>query len=414
MNTADPGTGRMEDHVVGHLRKIAVHSLPGFDVNLEVLREVGSHHEPSLSSGRRSSSGFGDDDDEDIDIDYDDEDIDVEELTNDIVPLDASQATDSRELEWGFIPGLSGSPIHPESDLHLIEALQRKKKSIIRMDPNCALCNRSAENVEHKPDCECEAVAQHSEMARAETMVFSRVRKELLEWVRRHAEDVMRTRVERHELRQFALQTLAGSDCDPKNATSSDLKHFPGGFGPDGGLYLTADTLFMRGPVWEKSWRSAEERNSSRVGGGGFVSTDEAFDSLEEGHSVAGLYHEALDYFFSLARLAAPDDQDPLVNPPVSTTLLYGDGGYGTSSLTPRGGEADDGYGQAHEEGEAEDKRDILGQPDRRDPRPSDLKDKWGLDNSWMLYGRRRVTDLEGFTTPLGVDLPMRERRRSI
>ncbi|KAK4208245.1 hypothetical protein QBC37DRAFT_405481 [Rhypophila decipiens] len=339
----DLDTGPMEDHVVGHLRKIAIHSLPKFHLDAnEVDEPVDPQRQraPSYYSEPRSRSDIIDDDDDGnaaLDVPL------IEDAANDAVrpesvedmeevPLIAQQTTGSqmRMLQWGFVPGIFTPQMDPDSDtqsivdreigsrsdvqstpapeqLDFIEDIQSTTApDILRMDPNCAVCDEPAVQC-----CDCEATGLTVARATAERKVFSRIQDRVRAWVRGHAEEIMKNKFERPELREFALQTLAKSYRDAENASMDTLPH----------------------------WTDTYSGNS------------QPDDDMQQDHPVAEAYRAVLDHLFSLPKLACPDDDHPTMNlafPPIP--LADFKDAYGSDTSSPRSVVADGVYDQVNEQ----------------------------------------------------------------
>ncbi|KAM7215375.1 hypothetical protein V8F06_009236 [Rhypophila decipiens] len=446
----DLDTGPTEDHVVGHLRKIAIHSLPKFHLDSnEVDEHVDSRRqpEPSDDSEPHSRTDIEDHDDDTNEGEEENDGWLSEGSSNDKmtdepaqtfleeeIPLIAQDSTGSqlRNLQWGFIPGTfnsqmdsvdSDSPTQSidgrvigcgsdvQSTLELFEEIQSTDapdipRKTTRVDPNCAFCDEPAERC-----CDCEAIAFHVTQATAERNILSKIQNRIREWVQGHAEDIMKKQFERPVLREFALQTLAESHRDAENASITTL---PPWTGIDNGsspyVHLAPDIICNRASI-RRGPRGATDEGSrhSHLSEGpdrGPVLSDRPADGMQENHSVAEAYREVLDYLFSLPKLACPDNDHPIVNlafPPIPPVDFKD--AYGSDTSSPRSVVADGIDDQVNEQrGVGDSMKDTATPPQGEYYRPEpetrmqavvDFGPRFGQPLTVPTYSYHVTTELE-------------------
>ncbi|KAL1860401.1 hypothetical protein VTK73DRAFT_7356 [Phialemonium thermophilum] len=152
----------------------------------------------------------------------------------------------------------------------------KPRKSVIRMDPDCAICHAPATAA-----CDCEAKGLETAIRQAEARMMQSIYNEIRSWVRAHAQDYIleyfRLLTERRKVAHAAhLERIA--------AHAYHYYHAP----PHPNEIAAAQAQLKRGI--DDDWQASVQR-----------------------------YPEVLEYFFSLAELTLPSDDDPAVkDPPLS------------------------------------------------------------------------------------------------
>ncbi|KAI0553244.1 hypothetical protein F4679DRAFT_532514 [Xylaria curta] len=188
--------GSMEHHLVGHLRFFALKSLPSYEEELEELDESDSEQNSFASPQTRSTIRNARDELSNIQpgsipihrsMDYD---MSGGDMSDGNVSI-----SERRSLEWAFIPHISGNEIEPNDPVALafrrrdgparlvVRAAEKRRKSVIRMDPDCAICHAPASQC-----CDCEAKGLEAAVQMAEFRIMGPVYSEIRIWVREHAE----------------------------------------------------------------------------------------------------------------------------------------------------------------------------------------------------------------------------------
>ncbi|KAI0861275.1 hypothetical protein F4860DRAFT_175243 [Xylaria cubensis] len=287
--------GSMEHHLVGHLRFFALKSLPSYEEEMEELDESDSEQNSFASPQTRSTIRNARDELENITTASDEsKDKSLNTTIYETLPLGSphvereimdnnlfediavEDVPDSKRriLEWTFIPYVSGSEIEPNDPVALsfrrrryeVER-ERRRKGVIRMDPDCAICHAPAAF-----PCDCEAKGLEAAVQTAEIRMMAPMYSEMRIWVREHAE-------------KFVMGRLANSTSQPCEAES---------------LQSQESRKVISSSEIQDDVLSQQERR-------GALET-----SLEQ-------YSRALEYFFGLAEFNLPAEDSPAVeHPPLS------------------------------------------------------------------------------------------------
>ncbi|OTB03352.1 hypothetical protein M426DRAFT_60579 [Hypoxylon sp. CI-4A] len=176
---------------------------------------------------------------------------------------------------------------------------QKQRKSIIRMDPDCAICHAPASLA-----CDCEAKGLEIAIEQAETRMMQSMYNDIRSWVRAHAQDYI---LEYFRLLTERRKAAHSSHLERLTAHAHYYYHAP----PHPSEIAAAQATLKRGI--DEDWQSSVQR-----------------------------YPEVLEYFYSLVELTLPPDEEPAVkDPPLSA--LSGSrkiGRRGTSTATIAGPEA--------------------------------------------------------------------------
>ncbi|KAI0183576.1 hypothetical protein EV127DRAFT_414010 [Xylaria flabelliformis] len=365
--------GSMEQHLVGHLRLFALKSLPSYEEEMEEMDEPDSEQNSFASPQTRSTIRNARDElknittrndeskdnppstilydslqldpphmerefmDSDSDSDSDlgitaeaitaeaitaeaiaDEYLSDEDLSDEDIADEDVHYSERRILEWTFIPHISGFEIDPDDPVALafqrryetervrfsrekkrpkpvqparlpsnraehwlikgarkfVDTFELDKTPILmslnimtRMDPDCAIC--------HAPialECDCEAKGLEAAVQTAEIRMMAPIYSEIRIWVREHAE-------------KFVMGRLANSTSQPCEA------------------------------------ESLQPQESKKVIGSAEIQDDVLSQQERRGALEASLeqYSRAVEYFFGLAELTLPAEEDPAVkDPPLS------------------------------------------------------------------------------------------------
>ncbi|KAI1488415.1 hypothetical protein F5X96DRAFT_680485 [Biscogniauxia mediterranea] len=203
----------MEDHIVGHMRFLALKSLPSYEEGTEGLDESDSQDD-SLATSRPQSRSTVKNELERHTCPPDSSSLgqfvfeppSILPLEDPILSFDPSTKyvelrlfhdvpkENRRLFEWGFIPEVHGSSTNPEDDPVLRAFLERdrretkeeSRKSIIKMDPDCTICHAPANH-----DCDCEAKGLEVAINQAEERMMSSMYADIRSWVRQKSQDLV-------------------------------------------------------------------------------------------------------------------------------------------------------------------------------------------------------------------------------
>ncbi|KAI1809441.1 hypothetical protein GGS20DRAFT_590608 [Poronia punctata] len=153
---------------------------------------------------------------------------------------------------------------------------EKHKKSVIRMDPDCAICHAPAMHA-----CDCEAKGLEAAVQQAETRMMQSVYDQIRSWVRAHAQDYI--------LEYFRLLT------DRRKAAHQEQVE-----------RITAHAYhYYRAPPHPSELQAAQAALKRGID--------------EDWQSSVQRYPEVLEYFFSLVEMQLPQEDDPTVkDPPLS------------------------------------------------------------------------------------------------
>ncbi|RSL45374.1 hypothetical protein CEP54_014294 [Fusarium duplospermum] len=229
--------GGMEEHIVGHMRFLALKSLPATKEE-EPDDDSGSddsaakpHSRSTIDNDRERYTPFDPDDlfhllnsnrQHDESIDFIDETVFAD------VPDD-----EWRLFEWGFIPSSHGTALDYNSDpivlAFLFSATGMKStgefdssgRPIFSADPDCAICMAPA-----AMECDCEAKGLDLAIRQQEHRIFEPIRKRVRDWVRQKAKNFIngefKTYVESEDFKSYV--NGGESAAEDKGATSGLAK----------------------------------------------------------------------------------------------------------------------------------------------------------------------------------------------
>ncbi|KAK5653882.1 hypothetical protein OQA88_7807 [Cercophora sp. LCS_1] len=150
------------------------------------------------------------------------------------------------------------------------------RKSVIRMDPDCAICHAPATLA-----CDCEAKGLEVAVRQAEQRMMQSIYNDIRSWVRAHAQDYI---LEYFRLLTERRKTAHTAHLDRITAHAYHYYHAP----PHPNEIAAAQAQLKRGI--DEDWQASVQR-----------------------------YPEVLEYFYSLVELTLPDDNEPAVkDPPLS------------------------------------------------------------------------------------------------
>ncbi|KAI0206497.1 hypothetical protein F4808DRAFT_122232 [Astrocystis sublimbata] len=153
---------------------------------------------------------------------------------------------------------------------------REKRKSVIRMDPDCAICRAPATH-----GCDCEAKGLEAAVQQAENRMMQSVYTEIRSWVRAHAQDYI---LEYFRLLTERRKAAHTEHIERLTAQAYHYYHAP----PHPSELQQAQAALKRGI--DDDWQSSVQR-----------------------------YPEVLEYFFGLVEMNLPADDDPSVkDPPLS------------------------------------------------------------------------------------------------
>ncbi|KAI1633961.1 hypothetical protein F4809DRAFT_643902 [Biscogniauxia mediterranea] len=153
---------------------------------------------------------------------------------------------------------------------------EKSRKSVIRMDPDCAICHAPANLA-----CDCEAKGLEVAVRQAESRMMQSVYNDIRSWVRAHAQDYI---LEYFRLLTERRKAAHTSHLERLTAHAYHYFHAP----PHPNEIAAAQATLKRGI--DEDWQSSVQR-----------------------------YPEVLEYFYSLVELTLPPDDEPTVkDPPLS------------------------------------------------------------------------------------------------
>ncbi|KAK0750967.1 hypothetical protein B0T18DRAFT_435496 [Schizothecium vesticola] len=152
----------------------------------------------------------------------------------------------------------------------------KPKKSVVRMDPDCAICHAPATLA-----CDCEAKGLEVAVRQAEARMMQSIYNDIRSWVRAHAQDYI---LEYFRLLTERRKTAHTAHLDRITAHAYHYYHAP----PHPNEIAAAQAQLKRGI--DEDWQASVQR-----------------------------YPEVLEYFYSLVELTLPDDNEAAVkDPPLS------------------------------------------------------------------------------------------------
>ncbi|KAI0392044.1 hypothetical protein F5Y17DRAFT_467817 [Xylariaceae sp. FL0594] len=153
---------------------------------------------------------------------------------------------------------------------------ERHRKPIIRMDPDCAICNAPASF-----SCDCESKGLETAVQQAEMQMMQTVYDQIRSWVRGHAQDYILEYFRQLTERRKAAHT------EHLERISNHAYHY------------------YRQPPHPHELHNAQEALRQGIN--------------EDWRSSVQRYPEVLEYFFGLVELQLPGEDDPAVkDPPLS------------------------------------------------------------------------------------------------
>ncbi|KKA31187.1 hypothetical protein TD95_005339 [Thielaviopsis punctulata] len=148
--------------------------------------------------------------------------------------------------------------------------------SIIRMDPDCAICAAPANSA-----CECESKSLELAIKHAEQRIMQSVYDDIRGWVRAHAQDYIL-----EHFRQLTDRRKAAHAAHLDRITKNAYYNYQSA--PHANEMMAAQATLKRGI--DQDWQASVQR-----------------------------YPEVLEYYYSLVELTLPGDKEPGVkNPPMS------------------------------------------------------------------------------------------------
>lgn len=168
----------------------------------------------------------------------------------------------------------SHRPRHQAAKMYTRES--KPRKSVIRMDPDCAICHAPANLA-----CDCEAKGLEVAVRQAESRMMQSIYNDIRSWVRGHAQDYI---LEYFRLLTERRKAAHSGHLERLTAHAYHYFHAP----PHPNEIAQAQATLKRGI--DEDWQSSVQR-----------------------------YPEVLEYFYSLVDLTLPGDDEPAVkDPPLS------------------------------------------------------------------------------------------------
>lgn len=231
----------MEDHIVGHLRSLALQSLPSYEANMAEQNDQISDQDSRSWSVPHTRSTIENDPKRGIALRFHSNGGSIAYYEHgrrhvESVPVIA-EGENRRLLQWGFIPGLEGSSTPPAADPILCKFKLRSDGNIQTasqaqdedvkppsksLNPDCAICHGPASLV---PECQCEAKALEVAVRQAEAKVISPLVRDIRTWVRVRSQKFARSRWRDQVISMGTA--LPGLNADQRHVRHTDatIKH---------------------------------------------------------------------------------------------------------------------------------------------------------------------------------------------
>ncbi|KAI0968935.1 hypothetical protein F4678DRAFT_441993 [Xylaria arbuscula] len=200
--------GSIEHYLVGHMRFLAIKSLPSYEEDTEGLYEADSQDDSLTTSRLGTRSTINNDPDKHFA--YSPESAEPDD------PLQLGE----RLQEWSFLPNARGSSLLPNDPVAQafkpkpFYTREKRRKQMIRMDPDCAICHAPATNA-----CDCEAKNLEKAVQQAEHKMLEPACDEARKWVRAHAQDYVQ---EYFRLNVDRLKTIIQEEQVPQSPQELD------------------------------------------------------------------------------------------------------------------------------------------------------------------------------------------------
>ncbi|KAK3491708.1 hypothetical protein B0T13DRAFT_59620 [Neurospora crassa] len=162
--------------------------------------------------------------------------------------------------------------------MYSAETTKQSQKSIVRMDPDCAICHAPATVA-----CDCEAKGLEMAVKQAENRMMQSIYNDIRSWVRAHAQDYILDHFRQLTERR---KTAHASHLDRITEHAWQYYQQP----PHPSELANAQVQLKRGI--DEDWQASVQR-----------------------------YPEVLEYFYSLVELTLPDDGDASVKDPPLNAL---------------------------------------------------------------------------------------------
>lgn len=296
--------GSIESHIVGHLRLLALKSLPSFVEAGEEGQEQGSRPDSLAESTVRTRSTIKEFFNGGDEASESSEEVYLDQTTPDDPTFNRN--TNSPD-EWVFMPTSTSieSP-HPDPlDDPILAAFinvqvntdSRREKRII-FDPDCAICHAPAEEMA----CECEATVLELYLRQAVERVMGPIYSDIRSWVYAHAGD-------------WVLHSYNSAIIDLNKDAAGPSRFVDEANERKGnGKQSNSDGVVPRDPGTEP--KGAFQQTADRHAAGRELQQKIINQVWEE---AVMLYPPTLEYFYSLVELTLPDDNHPAVkDPPLS------------------------------------------------------------------------------------------------
>lgn len=343
------GDKTMEDHVIRHLRILALHSLPSYEVDVgEMLDDTGSDQNTLTGSRPRSRSTINlYQNSHEENQDNDDYDQKVQDLMSrmeetlegleelEIVP-DMPEGENLRLLQWGFIAALHGSSEDPSKD-PILQSFHNYLPQVQGYYPKCAICETPATT--ETLECGCEEQAVGKTAQKAEDRIMSPIFNDIRNWVSSRSWDFIQA--ERRRLVDSTPTPSKTSPTEEEERSGVEARGFQKG-GDNNMEEMSSEqrvdeeekvvglqpqnaedggeaTGSAKPSQQQDPGPTAAHRKDSEAG--------ESFDRFLESQSPLLLQQptkliEVAQYFYSLVELSLPPDDDPSVrSPPLSPHL---------------------------------------------------------------------------------------------
>ncbi|CCF42269.1 serine/threonine protein phosphatase [Colletotrichum higginsianum] len=362
--------GNLDDHIIGHMRALALKSLPSYEEDDEAHYHSESQQSSGSSAKAPSRSTLKNDgwdvwsstDDtttpngeqpdtfasttqDQVSPDSPDPELPTlfhQDEARGVLPMaDYSRIfsgiprNDHRLFEWGFIAAIRGSPIDPEND-PIMYAFRRQRYALpswLGIDPDCAVCGAPAGLM-----CDCEARALDESVVQAENRMMFPIYSDIRSWVRGKSQDyVLRTfnrscgieqdlpgaerKVPPAEGETPSLsQSMGDALLQPRgeeDVTPGELNHIKASPSDNQSFSRVVQERHLRPRLEGKSRNEVSDQSQPPRA----AITLQKHEVDQRWQEVWQRFPEVLEYHFSLLEVHLPPDDDPNVSDPPLTTI---------------------------------------------------------------------------------------------
>ncbi|EHK50331.1 hypothetical protein TRIATDRAFT_289101 [Trichoderma atroviride IMI 206040] len=350
-------TGKMEDHIVGHLLLLALKSLPSYEEPTEEQTwSEGEQCELSSSSARTRStieqmsecssswggfrnyvSQFADGttlprqthDSSSPAIPHFAPPPEITDTPNHYDPsiefieyrlFDNIDKAHYRVYEWGFLPNIHQTYMDPDDPIISAFALRQPnmRKTMAMIDPDCAICHSPA-----PLECDCEAKLLEFAIKHSEEKIMARIYRDIRMWATGHAQDLIL-----EHFKEYLEQPLNPENSLQEQEQKVELEEIPKHHEQD---HQEQDHPKQDHQEQGHQEQGHEKKRDKKVRTQGYQEKDcisperpeqaqkpSQRDINEAWQAAFQGYPEALEYYFSTVELTLPADDEVAIRDPPS------------------------------------------------------------------------------------------------